>query len=353
MTSRALACHAAPGPGTLDCHAHFASGVGAATVTAMNRAARHFGLARTLAFVAGTMLLGGQVHAAGYAAATDNIRNGTVMPNGAGITFGPVAPTSSSAASLDSTGVSFATVVPNPDAPVSALGSASSRPNELTTGGVYYTLIGSNGTNYSWGDANVVQEQTATQTITARNAAETNIATQGFGNADGTNKSSTGLSVNVANNCGGACTISFAFQADPFIMAMVDAGALPGSIARGTLGFDITLTRIADNTVVFDWNPNGAAGGITGGIETGDPEGLNLTVAAFAGQTVTYSGPYGADSFGSYGATTDPLAAGGYSLSIFMNEKTDVARAIPEPHTYALMLAGLGVVVFLVRRRRL
>jgi hypothetical protein len=52
-------------------------------------------------------------------------------------------------------------------APVSAVGAASGRANE-TAGPVYYTPIGSNGANYSWGDAIINQEQTASATITAR-----------------------------------------------------------------------------------------------------------------------------------------------------------------------------------------
>ena len=300
--------------------------------------------------LATTTLLAGNAHASSYAVATDNIRNGSVTPNGGGITFGPVMSNSSSAASLSNSGVSFAAIGPNPDAPVSALGSASGRGNE-TAGPVYYTLLGNTGGNYSWGDAIVNQEQGPNATITTRNAAESNIATEGFANADGTNKSSTGLTVNTAN-CSGACTISFAFQADPYIATSVDAGALPGSVARGTLGFDITLTRASDNTIVFNWTPNGAPGGIIGGTETSDPENLNLTLAALTGQSLSHSGPYGAGTFASYAATTGALSSGAYTLSIFTNEKTDVVRAIPEPETYALMLAGLGVLGFVARRRR-
>ena len=59
-------------------------------------------------------------------------------------------------------------------------------------------------------------------------------------------------------------------------------------------------------------------------------------------------------TFGSFAASTNPLSAGVYTLSLFMNEKTDVVRvaAIPEPETYALMLGGLGIVGFIARRRR-
>lgn len=270
----------------------------------------------------------------------------------AGVTFGPIISNSSTSALLNGTGVSFAATGTNPDSPVAAVGSASGRANE-TGGPVYYSLIGSNGTSYSWGDARVTQEQTATLALSARNAAETNVTGSGFGNADGTNKSSTSLAVTVGNCPAGGCTISFSFQADPFISALVDAAAAGGSIARGTLAVSVTLTNVATNATVFTWTPDGSLGtGIFGGTESADAANLNLTLAALPGQTLTHSGPYGAGTFGNYAATTNALATGNYTLSLLMNEKTDVLRAIPEPETYAMLLAGLGLLGYMARRRK-
>lgn len=302
--------------------------------------------------VAGIALIGSSALADGYAVATDNVQAGSITPTG-DISFGAVSSTSSSSATLNGAGVAFqSSGVPNPDAPVSALGSAAGRTNEL--GSPYYTLIGSNGTSYSWGDAIVNSEQTEgppPTLIIARNAAETNIAGNGSGNADGTNKSSTSMTVAVGAS---GASLSFAFEANPFINVSMDSAAGPTSVSRGTLGFSITLTQASTGDVIFNWTPDGKAGGITGGSESSDPFSLNLTLTAFAGQDFTYSGPYGGASFGSFAASTDELAAGVYTLSLFMNEKSDVVRvaAVPEPETYALMLGGLGLVGFIARRRR-
>ena len=107
---------------------------------------------------------------------------------------------------------------------------------------------------------------------------------------------------------------------------------------------------------MFSWTPDGSLGtGIVGWTESADAENLNLTLAAFAGQTLTHSGPYAAGTFGHYAATTNALAAGSYNVTFTMSETTDVSlvqTAVPEPSTRAMMLLGFAGLGFAFRQSR-
>ena len=76
-------------------------------------------------------------YAYAYAVATDNVKYG-FFSGTTGVTFGGALSNSSSAASLNGAGVSFASNTVNPNAPVSALGSAAGRANETVNGAGYY-----------------------------------------------------------------------------------------------------------------------------------------------------------------------------------------------------------------------
>lgn len=312
-------------------------------------------------------------YAYGYAA--NNVKDGAVFAgvdtngdgrpdtiNNTAIQFGTPSSLSSTAATLNGAGVSNSSSTPPPDAPISATGSAAGRANETLIGpaNTYYAPIGIAGTNYSWGDAKVVSEQSASGTpIVARNAAESNVATPGaFADANGTNRSSTRLDlpITVGQDCNTLnCGVSFSFLADPFILASLSAGAAPGSVARGELTFNITLTEVGGLAPLFSWAPNGSTlSGILGGVETADAENLNLTREVLFGgdPDAVHSGPYAADVFGSYFAYTNYLKPGVYTLTLAMTEKSDVKLLVPEPTALALAGLALSALAWTSRRRR-
>lgn len=323
-----------------------------------------------------------------YAFAANNIKDGFIgayvdnvlqTANGPYLTFGIPQSESSTSATLYGSGVANQAVSPPPapNGPVSTVG-VPVRPEELllaageaiaaphggiaAIGGTYYKPFGTLGSNYSWGDANIVSEQSLTGAfIVARNAAESNLASIGSANADGTNKSSTSLSIPivVGGDCGSGkvCQVDFSFMADPYILAMLTADAKSPHVARGTLAMHITLTK-DDQSYIFSWSPNGvvgpaggcAVGGATiGGCEYADAENLNLTMEVLnPGQTKVHSAPYANNVYGAYGARTNALGTGTYTLNLFMNEKTDVQ--LPEPATIGLL--GLGLLGLGFARRR-
>jgi len=117
----------------------------------------------------------------------------------------------------------------------------------------------------------------------------------------------------------------------------------PGSLSQG-----VATIAGHDYTVSFDLSANGVGG---------DSKALTVTVGTapafnFVGDMnhhVTETFNYHATTTGTT-LLTFTSAASGYSGAVIDN--VSVTAAVPEPETYAMLLAGLGMVGFIARRKR-
>lgn len=222
--------------------------------------------------------------------------------------------------------------------------------------------------NYSYADAQVSATSlsqpipggavTATGDLTqAWNIAEGFIGADGSAQAAGLNSSETGVTTTFT--LGADAIFNFDFMADPYMMVAMSADALGGS---ANANLDVTFTITSGGQTVFEWAPDGAAGGISGGTENLDPFDLNGSIEVTSpGDTAVFDpngngapdGTINPASFGTFSASTFVLAAGTYTLSIDMIENINIltAAAVPQPGILALFGLGLAGLGFSRRRK--
>lgn len=136
---------------------------------------------------------------------------------------------------------------------------------------------------------------------------------------------------------GAADSLSFSFLSDLYLNTQLGSGGL---FAKSDSGMHITIWQ--GLTKVFEWAPNGTAGGIFNGSEISDPFNLNSGIAG----NMTYD-PL-ADTFS---AMTDTLAAGTYTMKIRMDNSAAVS-AVPVPAALPLFGSGVLALMALMRRKR-
>lgn len=180
---------------------------------------------------------------------------------------------------------------------------------------------------------------------------EVQLTTAGNGNANTTSGTGGTFLFTVANN---GLNVRITFDASSWQISQVSPGT--SAITGQSLSFD--LVNVNTGATVFQWAPNGQAGGIVGGTEISDPFSLGSGTSASSlnngpnclqnGVSVAGCIP-GAVSFATFEAVTNALSSGVlYQLTFAQSTQSSLrVVSIPEPNSLALlgalvMLFGVG-----------
>lgn len=182
-----------------------------------------------------------------------------------------------------------------------------------------------------------------TSAARAQGVAEVQVTGPNFGNGQSSLSTSSGF-VFAVSGAPGPVTIRADFSASSTIRAIVDSF---GVSADAQISWTATITRVSDNATVFEWSPNGQAGGITGGTEIADAYDLTDAVNAFGiNQDIadTNSGAFAAEVTLQTGVQ--------YRLVIQQTQLANAVSVVPEPGVLALVASSLLGLGFAARRRK-
>jgi len=260
----------------------------------------------------------GTSQASAYAVSTNSISNFNLSFVGTtGSLFGFTASTDAAVQNTATGGFGFS------DAPAACIGAACVG---------YSNQFFSHGASgsYAYGDAQISNTDVLAGTGSASTIGEISAGAAGY--AAGTNTLNGSIFLNSAGS------ISFSFNATPFMSAT----ATGGDFSSALMSMSISLYN-GSGQQVFNWTPNGTlANGIVGGTETLDASNLNTGITSVN----TFS-----PASGSFAAQSFLLATGTYTISIGMSNQVTSVTSVPEADSWAMLLAGLGLVGFAARRK--
>lgn len=156
-----------------------------------------------------------------------------------------------------------------------------------------------------------------------------------FPGGTGTAQSNTNLAATFNINVAAGTVLGVNFTADAFLRAMLAPLFQPGD-ANASYRWDISLRNQA-GALVFQWTPDGAAGGISGGTEVSDAFDLTDERGVTLGGLDFTTGL----QTGYFEAFTNALAGGIYQVNITHISNADATIQVPEPGMLSLLAMGL------------
>jgi len=173
--------------------------------------------------------------------------------------------------------------------------------------------------------------------------------------AVGSSSATLGVSAEFSFSLTNSQSVRFGFNALPYLFTFLDSNTADPRSAQASLSWNIEIDQInadGSRTQVFNWSPDGTAGGIFGGTEMSDPCSLNTTRAVLSPGTSQYNPGLCSGYLAETGVL---LAANTYSVTLthssFANAHFAAPTQVPEPGTMLIMGAGL-LGLGLVQRRR-
>ena len=173
----------------------------------------------------------------------------------------------------------------------------------------------------------------------AQTAALSELTSTGFADSASVLRLQTAFTFSLAS----AQTLFIDFDALVHLIANIDLGS--GS-SQASSAWSVNIVNNTTGATVFNWVPNGGAGGITGGTEINDDCNLGNTVGLFSSIGTNQYNCSGHEQ-----ASTSLLGATLYTLTLRHETDSAVTLVVPEPETLMLMGLGLAGLAFSQRRR--